>query len=89
MLKRREFMKFFSAVGFSGTLLPGVLWAQAQGKIAISKDMIDDAAKIAGVAIPDEYKAMMLENLNEHTKGFDEIQLHMANSVELARCCFF
>jgi len=85
MLQRREFMKVFSAVGFSGTLLPGVLWAQAQGKIAISKEMIDDAAKIAGVAIPDEYKAMMLENLNEHAKGFDEIfQLHMANSVEPA-----
>lgn len=89
MLRRREFMKVFSALGFSGTLLPGVLWAQAQGKIAISKELIDDAAKIAGVAIPDEYKAMMLENLNEHTKGFDEIfQLHMANSVEPALLFF-
>jgi hypothetical protein len=29
--------------------------------------MIDDAAKIAGVAISDEYQAMLLENLNQHT----------------------
>ncbi|PYU00596.1 MAG: amidase, partial [Acidobacteria bacterium] len=42
-------------------------------------------AKIAGVAISDEYKAMMLLNLNDHAKGFDEIfELHMPNSVEPA-----
>src|SRR5882762_8655287 len=85
MLKRREFMRVFSAAGFGGTLLPGVLWAQAQGKAAISKEMIDDAAKIAGIAITDKYKEMLVESLNEHGKGFDEIfALHMANSVEPA-----
>ncbi len=83
MLQRREFMKVFSAAGLGGTLLPGVLWAQSQGKTAITKDMIDNAAKIAGVTIPDEYKEMMLEGLNDHAKSYDEIfQLHMANSVE-------
>jgi Asp-tRNA(Asn)/Glu-tRNA(Gln) amidotransferase A subunit family amidase len=85
MLQRREFMKVFSAAGLGGTLLPGVLWAQSQGKPSITKEMIEDAAKIAGVAIPDDYKAMMLENLNEHSKGFQEIYaLHMPNSVEPA-----
>jgi len=61
MLQRREFMKVFSAAGVGGTLLPGVLWAQAQGKPVITKEMIDAAAKIAGVAIPDEYQKVMLE----------------------------
>jgi Asp-tRNA(Asn)/Glu-tRNA(Gln) amidotransferase A subunit family amidase len=76
-------MKVFSAAGLGGTLLPGVLWAQSQGKATITKDMIDNAAKIAGVAIPDEHKGMMLENLNDHAKGFEEIfQLHIPNSVE-------
>src|SRR6266568_1583534 len=85
MLERREFMKVFSMAGLSGTLLPGVLWAQSEGKAAITKEMIDHAAKIAGVAISDEYKAMMLANLNDHAKGFKEIfELHMANSVEPA-----
>jgi len=83
MLQRREFMRVFSAVGLGGSLLPGVLWAQAQDKPVITKEMIDDAAKIAGVAIKGEYKDMMLESLNGHAKGFDEIfQLHIANSVE-------
>jgi len=85
MVERREFMKVFAMAGLSGTLLPGVLWAQSEGKAAISKEMIDHAAKIAGVAISDEYKAMMLLNLNDHAKGFKEIfELHMPNSVEPA-----
>lgn len=83
MLQRREFMKVFAAAGLGASLLPGVLWAQAQDKTSITKEMIEDAAKIAGVAIPDEYKEMMLENLNGHAKAFDEIfQLHIPNSVE-------
>jgi len=52
MVERREFMKVFSMAGLSGTLLPGVLWAQSEGKVAISKEMIDHAAKIAGVCDP-------------------------------------
>src|SRR5258707_14810653 len=85
MLQRRAFMKVFSAAGLGGTLLPGALWAQAQNKPVITKDMIDSAARIAGVVISDEYKQMMLESLNDHGKGFDEIfQLHIPNSVEPA-----
>lgn len=83
MLQRREFMKVFTAAGLGSTLLPGVLWAQTQGETSITKGMIEDAAKIAGVAIPDEYKEMMLENLNGHAKSFDAIfELHIPNSVE-------
>ena len=83
MLQRREFLKMFSAAGLGGTLLPGVLWVQSQSKTTITKDMIDNAAKIAGVVIADEYKEMMLKSLNDHAESFDEIvQLHMPNSVE-------
>ena len=85
MLQRRAFMKVFSAAGLGGTLLPGALWAQTQDQPVITKDMIDAAARIAGVVISDEYKQMMLESLNDHGKGFDEIfHLHIANSVEPA-----
>src|SRR6201981_557280 len=83
MLQRRQFMKVFSAAGLGGTLLPGVLWAEAHDKPAITAEMIDAAAKIAGVAIPDEYRKMMLESLNDHVAGFEAIfQLHMPNSVQ-------
>ncbi len=87
MLDRREFMKTCSGMGLAGTLFPGVLWAQAQAEGAkkITKEMIENAAAVAGVPIADEYKEMMLENLNEHAKGYEEIyKLHIPNSVEPA-----
>ena len=87
MLDRRNFMKACSGMGLAGTLLPGVLWAQAQAEGAkkITKEMIDNAAAIADVPIPDEYKDMMLESLNEHAKSYEEIyKLHIPNSVDPA-----
>ena len=87
MLDRRNFMKTCSGMGLAGTLLPGVLWAQAQseGAAKITKEMIEHAAAVADVPISEEYKAMMLENLNDQAKGYEEIyKLHIANSVEPA-----
>ena len=84
MLDRRSFLNVCSGLGLGGTLFPGVLWAQAeaQGKNKITKEMIDNAARIADVSIADEYKEMMLDNLNQRITGYDEIYaLHMANAV--------
>ena len=84
MLQRRTFMKTCSAMGLAGTLFPGVLWAQAQAQGAkkITKEMIDNAAAIADVSIPDEFKEIMLSDLNDQAKGYDEIyKLHIPNSV--------
>src|SRR5579864_105631 len=87
MIDRREFVERCAGMGLASTLLPGVLWAQAQAKGAtkITKEMIDAAAAVADVAISDEYKQMMLDNLNDQAKGYDAIYaLHIANSVEPA-----
>jgi Asp-tRNA(Asn)/Glu-tRNA(Gln) amidotransferase A subunit family amidase len=83
MLDRRNFMRVFSGLGLTGTLLPGVLWAETQGKTEITKEMIGNAAAIADVKISDEYKQMMLEGLNDRTKGYEEVfALHVPNSAE-------
>jgi Asp-tRNA(Asn)/Glu-tRNA(Gln) amidotransferase A subunit family amidase len=87
MLNRRKFMKVCSGMGLGTTLLPGVLWAQAQAQGAkkITAEMIDNAAAIADVPIAEEYKKTLLENLNDQEKGYEEIYaLHMPNSVEPA-----
>src|SRR5438105_4745218 len=85
MLDRRNFMKTCSGLGLAGTLFPGVLWAQAQGATKITKEMIDNAAAIADVTIADEYKEMMLADLNDHAKGYEEIyKLKIPNSVDPA-----
>lgn len=90
MLDRRRFLSACSGLGLGGTLFPGVLWAQAQsqGAAKITKEMIDHAAAIAGVPIPEETKEMMLDNLNQRVKGYDAIYaLHIPNSV--APCLVF
>ncbi len=87
MMDRRRFMEACTGLGLGSTLFPGVLWAQAQGKSAvkITKEMIDAAAAVADVAISEEYKQMMLDNLNEQAKGYEAIYaLHIPNSVEPA-----
>jgi Asp-tRNA(Asn)/Glu-tRNA(Gln) amidotransferase A subunit family amidase len=87
MIDRRRFMQTCTGLGLGSTLFPGVLWAQTQAKgpAKITKEMIDAAAAIADVAISDEYKQMMLDNLNEQAKGYEAIYaLHIPNSVEPA-----
>jgi len=87
MLDRRNFMKTCSGMGLAGTLFPGVLWAQAQAQAAkkITQEMIENAAAIADVPISEGYKEMMLENLNDHANGYEEIyKLHIPNSVDPA-----
>ncbi|HZS27686.1 MAG TPA: amidase [Candidatus Angelobacter sp.] len=82
MLDRRAFIVVCSRLGLTSTLLPGVLWAMAENKPKITKEMIDSAAKIADVPIADEYKDMMLEGLNGYVESFDAIYaLHIKNEV--------
>ncbi len=82
MLDRRAFLAVCSRLGISATLLPGVLWAMADDGGKITGEMIDKAAALADVKIPDEDKDVMLESLNNMTKGYDAIYaLHMKNDV--------
>src|SRR5262252_3697559 len=82
MLDRRRFLATCSRMGFGSTLLPGVLWAIADGKPELTEAMVDQAQTIADVAIPAEYRKLMLESLNDHRKSFEQIyELHIVNSV--------
>ena len=48
----------------------------------VTKDMIDAAARIAGITIADEYKKAMLEDLSTQSEHFEAIyKLHMPNGV--------
>ncbi len=83
---RRTFLAVCSKLGLAGTLFPGVLWGMAEGEPQkITVDMISQAAVIADVPIPDEDREMMLRNLQDAAKGYDDIyNLHMANGVQPA-----
>ena len=90
MLDRRNFLSACSGLGLGGTLFPGVLWAQAQaqGAVKITKEMIESAAAIADVPIPEDDRETMLDNLNQQVKSYEAIyDLHIPNSV--APCLIF
>jgi Asp-tRNA(Asn)/Glu-tRNA(Gln) amidotransferase A subunit family amidase len=81
-MDRRGFLAVCSRFGLTTTLLPGVLWAMADEKRKVTRQMIDDASLIANVHIADEYKDMMLDSLNNLPQGFDAIYgLHIPNQV--------
>src|SRR5215467_10199270 len=85
MMDRRVFLAVCSQFGLASTLFPGVLWAMADPKSKVTREMIDNASLIADVPIADEYKEMMLESLNDQAKGYEEIfKLHIPNSVDPA-----
>jgi Amidase len=85
MWNRRHFVAVCAGVGLGGTVMPGVLLTLAQDQPRITKDMIDTAAKIADVTIPDEFKDAMLQRLNDAEQGYEAVyKLHMPNSVQPA-----
>ncbi|HKF26465.1 MAG TPA: amidase, partial [Candidatus Acidoferrum sp.] len=72
----------FSGMGFGSTLLPGVLWALADGKTEITEAMIERAAAIADVPVAAEQREALLSTLNERIKGYEEIyKLQIPNGV--------
>ena len=82
MLDRRHFLSTCSGFGLGATLFPVTLLALAEDKPAVTIDMIDKAAAIAGVAIPEDDRQMMLDSLNDRVKGYNDIfALQIANSV--------
>ena len=93
MLDRRRFLTVCSQFGFASTLLPGVLYgiaAQSQDTApsftghlpAITPEMIEQAAALAGVTIQPDQIPMMLEGLNRQRDGYRAIRaLHLPNSV--------
>jgi Asp-tRNA(Asn)/Glu-tRNA(Gln) amidotransferase A subunit family amidase len=80
--ERRRFLAVCSTFGLSSTLFPGVLWSLADDQPAITADMIDEAAAVAGVTVADEHKEMMLGSLNDRRRQIEAIRkLDLPNAV--------
>ena len=62
---RRAFMAYFGALGLSSTLLPGVLWAQAnqQQGTPITKEMVAAAEQIAGLEFTEDERTAIANGL--------------------------
>ena len=75
-LTRRRFVAYFSGLGLTSTLLPGVLWTRVhqEEEPRITKDMLDEAEQIAGLEFSDEERDLMLEDLNDQLSSYEALR---------------
>ena len=74
-MRRRSFLACFGGLGVSGTLFPGALWSQSrEGHAEITIDMIDHAAKLAGLEFSVADREKMLLGIRKNLAGFDELR---------------
>jgi Asp-tRNA(Asn)/Glu-tRNA(Gln) amidotransferase A subunit family amidase len=82
MIDRRHFLGYFSALGLSGTLLPGALYAHIADGGEVTAEAIRHAELIAGVRLNDEQREAMVDDLNRRTGDYEAIrQLGIPNEV--------
>src|SRR5215475_5851374 len=81
---RRRFLHFFSGLGLSGTLLPGVLFSQLQqsGEQRVTADMLKQALGISGLSFTEDDQKAMLQSLNRNLGQYEELRkLTIPNNV--------
>jgi len=83
-LDRRTFLAYFTSIGLSSTLLPGILWARLEEEkaLTVNKKMLAEAEKLAGLEFTDSERDLMLEGLQDLKENYDEIRkVSIHNSV--------
>jgi Asp-tRNA(Asn)/Glu-tRNA(Gln) amidotransferase A subunit family amidase len=79
---RRRFLAFFTSAGLSSTLLPGVLWAQAQDQPKITLDMLKTAERIAGLEFTDAERDLLIDGVNQHLTRYEKLRaIPLDNSI--------
>jgi Asp-tRNA(Asn)/Glu-tRNA(Gln) amidotransferase A subunit family amidase len=98
---RRSFLAYFSSLGLTSTLFPGVLWARlSEGKPSdaelseaaalqltaavpkLTKDMLRDAAAVAGLEFTDEQLDKMLKGVTANTVKLRDLRkIEIDNSI--------
>ncbi len=77
---RRQFIGYFSSIGLSSTLLPGVLWSQVQEQQAttVTPEMLKHALAVAGLEFSDEQRDAILNGVNQNLTRYAELrQIHI------------
>jgi Asp-tRNA(Asn)/Glu-tRNA(Gln) amidotransferase A subunit family amidase len=81
---RRSFLGYFSALGLGSTLFPGVLWGRLQDQkpARVTKQMLRDAAAVAGVEFTDHQLDVMVGGVNKNLSHRDQLRkMPLDNSV--------
>ena len=81
---RRSFLAYFSSIGLGSTLLPGVLWGrlEEQKPAQVTRQMLREAAEVAGVDLSDQQLDGMLDGVNKNLPHWAELRkIKLDNSV--------
>lgn len=84
-LSRRRFLSYFTGIGMTSSLLPGILWMKCQSskKLRITKAMLKDAEKLAGIEFTDEERDLMLDGINNHLDKFERMRkIPLENDIQ-------
>ncbi len=74
-LRRRSFLAYCGGLGVGSGLFPGALWAQSDGGNArITADMIDAAARLAGLEISPPDREEMVAGINANLESFEALR---------------
>ena len=83
-MDRRAFISTCAAAGLGGTLLPGVLWAQASAAAAITPEMVAAAEAIAGLEFSPEERQHLARSLGGLPRNFAALRaVPLANSASV------
>jgi Asp-tRNA(Asn)/Glu-tRNA(Gln) amidotransferase A subunit family amidase len=82
-LRRRSFLACCGGLGLGSGLFPGALWAQSEGGTAtITSDMIDAAARLAGLQISAPDRVEMVAGINANLASFEALrEIHIDQNV--------
>ena len=84
-LNRRRFIHCLSAMGLGSTLLPGALMATAKEAELISINMLEAAARVAGLTLTTDELSSIVDRLNGEDNFFESYamirDLELPNSV--------
>jgi Asp-tRNA(Asn)/Glu-tRNA(Gln) amidotransferase A subunit family amidase len=81
---RRAFVAYFTSIGLGSTLLPGVLWAQAnqaQQGTPITKEMIAAAEQISGLELTDDERTAIAQGLAGNRRTIQQLHAAPLNST--------
>src|SRR3954470_17096961 len=80
---RRAFMAYFTSIGLGATLLPGVLWSQAnqaQQGTPITKEMVAAAEQLSGLEFTDEERTAIAQGLAQSRRNYQTLHTAPLNS---------
>ncbi len=84
-LDRRSFMSYFTGIGLTSTLFPGVLWAKLSNGADITVETIASAEEVAGLHFDPEERELMLDGLKQQEQRIEALhKIHLDNSVSPA-----